>query len=95
MAEIGREGVLALLSDSANATSTDQTASEAEVGQEIDQVIADAEGRVIVAAVASNLVRIQQVFDSAADHGRRVVLTGFDVENIVRTGIRLNKLSLT
>ena len=94
LAEIGREGVLALLSDSANATSTEQTASEAEVGQEIDQVIADAEGRVIVAAVASNLVRIQQVFDSAADHGRRVVLTGFDVENIVRTAIRLKKLTV-
>lgn len=94
LAEIGREGVLALLSDSANATSTEQTASEAEVGQEIDQVIADAAGRVIIAAVASNLVRIQQVFDSAAEHGRRVVLTGFDVENIVRTAIRLKKLTV-
>ena len=94
LAEIGREGVLARLSDSANATSTEQTASEAEVGQEIDQVIADADGRVIIAAVASNLVRIQQVFDSAAEHGRRVVLTGFDVENIVRTAIRLKKLTV-
>ena len=94
LAEIGREGVLALLSDSANATSTEQTASEAEVGQEIDQVIADADGRVIIAAVASNLVRIQQVFDSAAEHGRRVVLTGFDVVNIVRTAIRLKKLTV-
>lgn len=94
LAEIGREGVLALLSDSANATSTEQTASETEVGQEIDQVIADADGRVIIAAVASNLVRIQQVFDSAAEHGRRVVLTGFDVENIVRTAIRLKKLTV-
>ncbi len=94
LAEIGREGVLALLSDSANATSTEQTASEAEVGQEIDQVIADADGRVIIAAVASNLVRIQQVFDSAAEHGRRVVLTGFVVENIVRTAIRLKKLTV-
>ncbi|MGO1953718.1 MAG: ribonuclease J [Streptococcus thermophilus] len=94
LAEIGQEGVLALLSDSANATSTEQTASEAEVGQEIDQVIADADGRVIIAAVASNLVRIQQVFDSAAEHGRRVVLTGFDVENIVRTAIRLKKLTV-
>ncbi|EWM56097.1 ribonuclease J [Streptococcus thermophilus] len=94
LAEIGQEGVLALLSDSANATSTEQTASETEVGQEIDQVIADADGRVIIAAVASNLVRIQKVFDSAAEHGRRVVLTGFDVENIVRTAIRLKKLTV-
>ena len=95
LAEIGREGVLALLSDSANATSTVQTASEAEVGVEIDNVIADAEGRVIVAAVASNLVRIQQVFDSAADRGRRVVLTGYDVENIVRTAIRMKRLRVS
>ncbi|MGT2959545.1 ribonuclease J [Streptococcus caballi] len=94
LAEIGNEGVLALLSDSANAISTTQTASESEVGSEMDDVIANAEGRVIVAAVASNLVRIQQVFDSAADHGRRVVLTGFDAENIVRTAIRMKRLRL-
>lgn len=94
LAEIGREGVLALLADSANAESKIQTASESEVGAEIDQVIADWEGRVIVAAVASNLSRIQQVFDAAANNGRRVVLTGYDVENIIRTAIRLKKLSL-
>ena len=94
LAEIGREGVLALLSDSANADSKIQVASEQEVGDEILDTIADWDGRVIVAAVASNLSRIQQVFDAAAETGRRVVLTGFDVENIVRTAIRLNKLSL-
>ena len=94
LAEIGREGVLALLSDSANADSKIQVASEQEVGDEILDTIADWDGRVIVAAVASNLSRIQQVFDAAAGTGRRVVLTGFDVENIVRTAIRLNKLSL-
>ncbi|MGV3078072.1 ribonuclease J, partial [Streptococcus pluranimalium] len=42
----------------------------------------------------SNLARIQQVFDAAANYGRRVVLTGFDVENIVRTAIRLKKLHI-
>ena len=94
LAEIGREGVLALLSDSANADSTVQVASESEVGKEIEDTIADWDGRVIVAAVASNLSRIQQVFDAAAETGRRVVLTGCDVENIVRTAIRLKKLSL-
>lgn len=94
LAEIGREGVLALLSDSANADSSVQVASESEVGKEIEDTIADWDGRVIVAAVASNLSRIQQVFDAAAETGRRVVLTGFDIENIVRTAIRLKKLSL-
>ena len=94
LAEIGSEGVLALLSDSANADSNIQVASESEVGEEILSTISDWEGRVIVAAVASNLSRIQQVFDAAAATGRRVVLTGYDVENIVRTGIRLKKLDL-
>ena len=94
LAEIGREGVLALLSDSANADSSVQVASESEVGTEIEVTIADWDGRVIVAAVASNLSRIQQVFDAAAETGRRVVLTGFDIENIVRTAISLKKLSL-
>ena len=94
LAEIGREGVLALLSDSANADSTIQVASESEVAKEISNTIGDWEGRVIVAAVASNLSRIQQVFEAAARTGRRVVLTGFDIENIVRTAIRLKKLSL-
>lgn len=94
LADIGKEGVLALLSASANATSNIQIASESEVGEEMDHVIGEAEGRVIVAAVASNLVRIQQVFDSAASHGRRVVLTGSDIENIIRTAIRLKKLTI-
>lgn len=94
LAEIGRDGVLALLADSANAESNVQIASESEVGAEIDRVISDWEGRIIVAAVASNLSRIQQVLDAAAANGRRVVLTGYDVENIIRTGIRLKKLAL-
>ncbi|WP_159548650.1 ribonuclease J [Streptococcus halichoeri] len=94
LADLGKEGVLALLSDSANATSNVQIASESEVGDEMDSVIGDVQGRVIIAAVASNLVRIQQVLDSAASHGRRVVLTGSDVENIIRTAIRLKKLTL-
>ncbi|MGT2887179.1 ribonuclease J [Streptococcus didelphis] len=94
LAEIGKDGVLALLSASANATSNTQIASESEVGDEMNNVIGDASGRVIVAAVASNLIRIQQVFDSAAIYGRRVVLTGTDVENIVRTAMRLKKLTI-
>lgn len=94
LAEIGREGVLALLSDSANADSSVQVASGHEVGEEILETIADWEGRVIVAAVASNIIRIQQIFDAAEATGRRVVLTGHDVENIVRTVLQLKKLRL-
>ena len=55
------EGVLASCQTQQMRQVRNKTASEAAVGQEIDQVIADAEGRVIAAAKASNLVRIQQV----------------------------------
>ncbi|HFR3702626.1 ribonuclease J [Streptococcus suis] len=94
LAEIGNEGVLALLSDSANADSKVQVASMKEVANEIYNTISDWEGRIIVAAVASNITRIQQIFDAADKTGRRVVLTGHDVENIVRTAISLKKLKL-
>lgn len=95
LAEIGREGVLALISDSANADSRIQTASEREVTDEVINTVEDCQGRVIVAAVASNLSRIQQIFDAADETGRRVVMTGYDVENIVRTAMRLKKLSVS
>ncbi|MGZ7222903.1 ribonuclease J, partial [Streptococcus pyogenes] len=85
-------GVLALLSDSANADSQIQVASMHQESEEILNTIADWDGRVIVAAVASNIIRIQQIFDAADATGRRVVLTGHDVENIVRTAISLKKL---
>ncbi len=94
LSEIGREGVLALLSDSANADSQVQVASMHEESEEILNTIEDWPGRVIVAAVASNIVRIQQIFDAAEETGRRIVLTGHDVENIVRTAIKLKKLRL-
>lgn len=61
LAEIGNEGVLALLSDSANADSKVQVASMKEVANEIYNTISDWEGRIIVAAVASNITRIQQI----------------------------------
>ncbi|MEY8462092.1 ribonuclease J [Streptococcus merionis] len=95
LAEIGREGVLALLSDSANADSKIQIASEREVEAEVAHVMSDCSGRVIVAAVASNLSRIQQVFDAADETGRYVLLTGYDVENIVRTAMKLGKLKVS
>lgn len=82
------------MSDSANADSNEQGASMHEAREEILNTIADWDGRIIVATVASNIVRIQQIFDLAEKTGRRIVLTGHDVENIVRTAIQLKKLHL-
>ena len=92
LAEIGREGVLALLSDSANADSNIQVASESEVGDEITQTISDWDGRIIVAAVASNLLVFNKCLMPLQIQDVALFLTGFDVENIVRTAIRLKKI---
>ncbi|EGO7586914.1 ribonuclease J [Enterococcus faecalis] len=94
LAEIGKEGVLALLSDSSNAENPAQVASEAQIADEVFDTIRYWEGRIIVACVASNLQRVQQVLNAADRSGRKVVLTGQDFERIIRTAMKLEKLQL-
>ncbi|SJZ64948.1 ribonuclease J [Pilibacter termitis] len=94
LANIGASGVLALLSDSSNAENPAQVASEREIAEEVAEVIASWEGRIIVASVASNLARIQQVLKAAWRVNRKVVMSGVDLERIVRTAIRLGKIEV-
>lgn len=94
LAEIGKEGVLALLSESSNAENPATVASESQIADEVFDTIRYWEGRIIVACVASNLQRVQQVLDAAYRSNRKVVLTGQDVERIIRTAMRLEKIQL-
>lgn len=94
LGEIGKAGVVALLSDSAGAEQYGSPATEKQIGDFVQDQFAGHEGRIIVASVASNILRIQQIFDAAAATDRRVVLMGHDLEKIVRTAMRLNKLEL-
>lgn len=94
LAEIGSEGVLALLSDSSNAENPTQVVSELQIADEVFDTIRYWEGRIIVACVASNLQRVQQVLDAAYSSNRKVVLTGQDFERIIRTAMKLDKLKL-
>lgn len=94
LAEIGKEGVFALLSDSSNAESAQLIASENQTAEEVYDTIRYWEGRIIVASVASNIKRVQQVLNAAAKSERQVVLTGKDAEQIVKTAIKLGKLKL-
>lgn len=94
LAEIGQSNVLALLSDSANAESPYEMASERDIATNILDTFKYHNGRIIAASVASNIARIQQVINAAAKSGRKVVLTGRDLEKIVRTAMRLNRLNL-
>ncbi|WP_207704150.1 ribonuclease J [Candidatus Enterococcus ferrettii] len=94
LAEIGSEGVLALFSSSSNAENAIQVASEREISDEVFDTIKYWEGRIIVASVASNLQRVQQVLNAAEKAHRKVVLTGQDFERIIRTAMRLGKLEV-
>jgi len=76
LARIGDEGVLVLLCDSTNAEKRGFTPSESLVGESFDRIFATAPGRVIIAAFASNIHRVQQVYNIAHAHGRRVAVVG-------------------
>lgn len=75
-ARLGAEGVDLFLVDSTNADIPGFTPLERDIGPVLDQVIAKAPRRVIVASFASHVHRVQQVLDAAANHGRRVALLG-------------------
>ena len=94
LGEIGSEGVLALLSSSSNAENPIQVASEREIASEVYDTINEWNGRIIVASVASNLQRVQQILNAADKAGRKVVLTGQDLDRIIKTAMRLNKLEV-
>jgi ribonuclease J len=76
IAELGRQGVVLLFSDSTYADTAGYTPSERSISETLDRIMADAPGRVIVATFASLISRIQQVIDAATKHGRRVFITG-------------------
>jgi len=76
IAELGREGVLLLFSDSTYADTTGYTPSERSVSETLDRIMGNAEGRVIVATFASLISRVQQVIDAAMKHDRQVFITG-------------------
>ncbi len=76
IAEIGREGVLLLLSDSTYAEMGGYTPSERVVAAALDHAIGDAKGRVLIATFASLVARVQQIVDAAVKHGRKVAPAG-------------------
>lgn len=92
LAEIGTQGVLALMSDSAGAGITGVSTREKDIGAYLKQNFTYIEGRIIVASVASNIVRIQQIMDAAAATDRKVALYGKDLEQIIDTAVKLGKL---
>ena len=94
-AEIGKKGVLALMSDSTNAERPGFTQSERTVGHTFDQLFAEfKDTRIIIATFASNVDRVQQIINSAYKYGRKVVVEGRSMVNIIATAQELGYLSI-
>jgi ribonuclease J len=92
MAEMGKRGVLCLLSDSTNAERPGFTGSEYDVGLAIRQVFLQSKQRIIVSTFSSNLHRIQQVLDAAEEFDRKVTVIGRSMLNVVNIGASLGYL---
>ncbi len=94
-AEIGKKGVLALMCDSTNAERPGFTNSEKTVGKIFDSIFADHKNtRIFVATFASNVDRVQQIVDSAYKYGRKVVVEGRSMVNVIQTASELGFITI-
>jgi len=94
IAEIGRQGVLALLSDSTNAERPGYTPSESVVGANLEEIFKKATQRVVIATFASNVHRVQQVINAAAATRRKIAVVGRSMVNVVSIAGELGYLNI-
>ena len=95
MAEIGKAGCLAMLSDSTNATRAGFTMSERTVGKTFDLIFAEhRDSRIIVATFASNVDRVQQIINTAYKYDRKVVVEGRSMVNVIGTAAELGYIDI-
>ena len=94
-AEIGKKGVLALMSDSTNAERPGFTQSERTVGITFDHIFAEhKDTRIIIATFASNVDRVQQIINTACKYDRKVVVEGRSMVNIIQVAQELGYLNV-
>lgn len=90
--ELGRQGVLLLMSDSTNVLRPGYTMSERTVGEEFDRIFMNCKKRIIVATFSSNIHRIQQIINSAVKYDRKIALVGRSMVNVMGVAVDLGYL---
>lgn len=93
-AQLGSEGVLALMADSTNVERKGYTMSEATVGETFDELFRHATSRIIVASFASNIHRVQQIVNAAALNNRKVAFVGRSMLNVTAVAMELGYLKM-
>ena len=92
--ELGRKGVLALVTDSTNVENPGYSLSESKVGESFDEQFKDCSQRIIITTFASNVHRVQQIINCAAKYGRKVGITGRSMENVMRVATELGYMDV-
>ncbi len=92
--ELGKKGVLCMLSDSTNAERRGYSPSELTVGHTLESLFDRCRSRIIVTTFASNVYRIQQIIDISARYGRKVAITGRSMENMIKVSSELGYLEI-
>ena len=92
IAELGRKGILALMSDSTNAERKGFTMSESSVGDVLDKLFVNCTKRIVVATFASNVHRVQQIVNCAVKYGRKIAVCGRSMVNMITTANELGYL---
>lgn len=90
--ELGKQGVLAMLGDSTNVERHGYAMSEVSIRETFKKVFAEAQGRICVATFASNLHRVQQVFDATEYHGKKMFISGRSMVRNIKIAIELGYL---
>ncbi len=91
--ELGKDGVLLMMSDSTNAERPGMTMSEKAVGKSFENIFNNAgDKRIIVATFSSNIHRVQQIINAAVAHGRKVALSGRSMESVMQVAMELGHM---
>ena len=94
LAEIGTDGVLALMSDSTNSERKGYAMSERSVGEVLETLFHDCKKRIVVATFASNVHRVQQIINSAVSHNRKVAVCGRSMIKMIEKARELNYIDV-